>query len=433
MSPLIKLSILSLIVFFFISGAQVVYYCFFISPQYFLTMQTKLQTVGKKRIKAIYGVAYFFGILRIPFIVLPYICKLICFFTFQEKFKDYWNLYSIQIIRLCGDFANFVLTYYLMLELYSFFPQPILFILIHFFVGAELLRLSAEKVPMIFSGIWQKLPHKKFACLSHSINCAKQSTFLAKILFRYCAYYCQCDHKKREQIIQVIKQLFEYEQEIIHKLDYVTCFTVFPNTYSLRAGSVRHVACGEIFIHKGWVNDPWLLMGQLMRRSPWIFDPRYVQRPFFYRTETNRLATLFVFGQGFYNLPYVCYQFGHEIKVARYDMFFRLFRLMGLELEDYVNKNGDYDFDPLIRWLARKVGIKVMAEQMGRMQTDDEVLKDICSMFPSQPILDELEIAVKYTYPLLYVQEVLHPKILEINLENLLQQTVAKEDIVIFD
>src|SRR5262245_30371060 len=93
-------------------------------------------------------------------------------------------------------------------------------------------------------------------------------------------------------------------------------------------------AKGEVFIHRNWTNDPWLLIGQGMRRAPWMFDPRYLRRPFYYRTESNRLATLFVLQHARYSPSYACYQFGHEIKAARYDFVYRCLRWIGLDIEE---------------------------------------------------------------------------------------------------
>ena len=92
-------------------------------------------------------------------------------------------------------------------------------------------------------------------------------------------------------LIQLLKTRAASNPATALKLDYFQAFRVVPHTVRLRLGQVRDVAQGEVFIHARWVNDPWLLIGQALRRSPWLFDPRYLRRPFYYRTEANRLAT----------------------------------------------------------------------------------------------------------------------------------------------
>jgi len=174
----------------------------------------------------------------------------------------------------------------------------------------------------------------------------------------------------------------------------------------LRAGNVRDVARGEVYVHAEWTSDLNLLYGLALRRSPWIFDPRFLQRPFYYRTEANRLMTAFVFENFRLCTLFAIYQFGHEVKSARYDAFYRIARWLGYELEEYVYADGAYNFDPFAKWLLKK-DLKIDTKKPRPLWTDKEVLHDLEGF----PIPSAFEIAERYTYPLKYVQEVLLPKI----------------------
>ena len=167
---------------------------------------------------------------------------------------------------------------------------------------------------------------------------------------------------------------------------------------------MREVARGEIYIHPRWTNQPDLLRGLALRRSPWIFDPRHVPRPFYYRTCANRLMTLTVFEFAVLCPLYAIYQFGHEIKSARYDAFFRLLSWLGIQAEAPVQADGSYGFDALAACL------KIIPPQAAArpLWTDDEVLLALAGQ---TDLPSALELATCYTYPLAYVEEVLLPRL----------------------
>ena len=204
----------------------------------------------------------------------------------------------------------------------------------------------------------------------------------------------------------MLKRHATQDSELARKLAYVHAFHIVPEQVGLRAGHVRDVARGEIFIHRRWTNDVWLLWGQVLRRSPWIFDPRYLRRPFYYRTESNRLMTLCVLQHARYSVPYAIFQFGHEIKAARYDAFYRLGQWLGFKLEGEVRADGTYEFDPLIRWLRQESSATAYP-----LWTDDETIHHILTQCSNGETVSALDIAVRYTYPLKYVEEVLWAKI----------------------
>jgi hypothetical protein len=172
---------------------------------------------------------------------------------------------------------------------------------------------------------------------------------------------------------------------------------------------VRDVANGEVFIHGPWTNDPWLLIGMAIRRSPWMFDPRYLRRPFYYMTEANRLTTLLVLEYARYSLPFAIFQFGHEIRVARLHLFYLLLRQLEIDIEFKVSADGTFQFDQLICWFEKRFGMtKVKARPL---YSDEEVIADILCNHPAGEPLASLDIAERYTYPLKYVEEVLITKI----------------------
>ncbi len=264
--------------------------------------------------------------------------------------------------------------------------------------AAETVRLLTEKGAMVFSAAWQSLPHRRLAgWLTDSP--------LEAVFREYCAYYRLPDDERLETVLQKLKA--DANPQTAHKLRYVSAFRVVPDDVGLRCGKVRDIARGEIFVHARWTNHPGLLTGLALRRSPWIFDPRFVRRPFYYRTQANRLMTLFVFENAHLCPLYAIYQFGHEIKSARYDAFYRILRWLRTDAEELIRADGTYSFEPLATSLKM---IPAQTPKPRPLWTDDEVLRDLAASADAS-LLSSIEIAERYTYPLLYVEEVLLPKI----------------------
>jgi hypothetical protein len=200
----------------------------------------------------------------------------------------------------------------------------------------------------------------------------------------------------------VLRTLKTVEPEVAQKLAYFTGFRLVPDTLNLRAGRVRDVARGEIFIHLGWLNDPWLLKGLALRRTPWIFDPRWLRRPFYYRTEANPLVTCFVLRHWKYCPPYAWYQFGHQIKAARYKLFYELCRGLWRNLETPVLCDGAVEPEPLLHFWFK------LGRARRPLWSETEVRQAVTDM----PVeVSSEEIAVRFTLPLLYVKEVLRPRL----------------------
>ncbi len=249
---------------------------------------------------------------------------------------------------------------------------------------------------MILSAIWQGLPHRTLARKIHS-------TPHFRFLKSYSRYYILSDEKRLEKTLRRLNARLRManQKKVIERMRYVNSFRIVPESVGLRSGAVRNVARGEIYVHAGWSNNPDLLRGLALRRSPWIFDPRYLRRPFYYRTEANYMMTLFVFENARLCPGFAVYQFGHEIKSARYDVFYQFFKWLGVELEQPVCEDGTNNFDVLAKSILQE------RKETGRaLWTDAEALADI----QGDQFLSALEIAEKYTYPLIYVQDVLIPK-----------------------
>lgn len=332
-----------------------------------------------------YGAAYAVSLLRLPFAFLPYLLKVFLILVTRDRLN--WSGYGFQALRLAGDFANLLLTISL---IETFTAQPVFLFALYLAAGAEAVRLLSEKGQMLFSAAWQSLPHRRIALRLHRVPCFS----------RYCAYYALDDAARLAYLVRALRVLPIEDSDAAARLAYFSGFCAVPRDHSLRCGAVRSVAAGEVYIHPGWSNDPWLLVGQALRRAPWVFDPRYLPRPFYYRSQSNRVVTRFVLNHARYSLPYAWYQFGHECKVARYDAFFRLMRYLGWEFEMPVPEDGVYRFDPLLNRLALRRSAPVLRP----LWTDAEVIADLARQ---RPLPSAEAIAARYTYPLKYVEDVL--------------------------
>ncbi len=286
---------------------------------------------------SLYGLAYFLSLLRLPFAVLPYSIKLIRFLVFKQHYQvsDYHIL--IEGLRIVGDFANWVIGIIIIEHIGIF--SPVIKWMLFASIAAEGIRLFAEKGQMILSALWQFLPHR------HLANWLNKKTVLPIALRRYCHYYGLSDNDRIVYILNTLRNYASANPDTSAKLAYLSTLKITLQKNGMRGGHVRDVARGEVFIHASWTSDPWVLIGQALRRVPWMFDPRYLRRPFYYRSESNRLATLFVLSNFRYCPTYAFYQFGHEIKAARYDFFYRVLRYLNFDIEPQVQADGTFPFD----------------------------------------------------------------------------------------
>lgn len=341
--------------------------------------------------------AYLLSILRLPYAVVPYLIKFFLFAAFRESFSGFWNHRFIQFVRVLCELLNlFVISWLLHL---FFQDHVLLFIFLELAFLAECTRLLCEKGVMVWSLFWQSLPHRAIANLL-------AARYRSGVFRRYIRYYILSDEKRIIRSLSILKAMARLSRkpQTSEKLRYVNAFQIIPNEIPLRSGLVRNIARGEIYIHAKWLNSLDLLWGLALRRSPWIFDPRYLRRPFYYRSEANPLMTRFVLENASLCPLFSIYEFGHEIKSARYEVFYKLTRWIGIELEQPVCEDGTNNFDVLAKTLVK---FRSNPDGCRPLLTDQEVLKQI----KENRDLSALSIAEKYTYPLVYVREILLPKI----------------------
>jgi len=343
------------------------------------------------------SLAYGVTVLRLPFGLAPYLLKVGAYLIFGERLWTLWSSPLGQIARGLGDLLNFVLASYVLSPLISD-ASIWSALLIQLCLSSELARLILEKGQMGVSLVWQFLPHRAIANQLRGGRWAQT----------YCAYYGLNEAARLAYLLTVLRVWSHTDAELAEKLRYVRGFQIVPNAHPLRTGQVRDVARGQIYLHTRWSNDPWLLIGQALRRSPWLFDPRYLPRPFYYRTEANPRATLFVLSMAHYCPPFALYQLGHEIKAARFELFGRCGRWLGWEWEQPVQADGAYAFDPALRWLGERLGYFCPTPPRP-LWSEAEALAEI----KRDPTLSTAPIEIlaqRFTFPLSYVEEVLLPR-----------------------
>ena len=110
--------------------------------------------------------------------------------------------------------------------------------------------------------------------------------------------------------------------------------------------------------------------------------------------------------------------------MARLHCFYGLLRWLGIDVEYKVNADGTFQFDQWVYWLLQRFGQHSDIGEPGRPQgcaptflrpdrplySDDEVIADLLHHHASLE-LDAQTIALRYIYPVKYVEEVLLPKI----------------------
>lgn len=356
----------------------------------------------------IYVIAHILSPLRLPLALIPYLTKSSIMLVTRPNL----NTLKSEVVRLVGDFVNVGFTTWLLVLVIGPPTLEPLMLLLYAPVGAEYIRLLSERGQMMFSGGWQLLPHRRFALALKASPSSRAFLYSVSRLFvRYCNYYALSDEERAQYILLILKRRASYDEDLSRKLEYVYSFRIVEGDFLLLAGKIRDVANGEVFISRRWTNDPWLMIGMAMRRSPWIFDPRYLQRPFYYRTQSARLVAMLMFKHARYCPPFMIYQFGHEIKDARYRMFFSTLHYLGIHIEGQVRADGTYAFDPLLRWFKGRVGIGIAEPELRPLWTDEEVLADVARRCEHGEWLSAEAIAEQYTYPRKYVEEVLSSKI----------------------
>jgi len=359
-----------------------------------------------------YFIAYILSLLRAPLGLLPYLVKLFIFFGLNIRYESARSTYLREVINMIGDFVNLGLTALLVLAVAGPAELQSLTLIFYIPLAAELIRLVTERVPITFSAMWQLIPHRSIVRM---VQARQPSSVFCKWFVlrctRYCCYYALSDTGRMQYVLCALKQRAASDRDMSMRLEYIQAFRIIPLRYGLRSGQVRDVAMAEVFIHSTWTNDPWLLVGMAIRRAPWIFDPRYLRRPFYYMTEANRLATLCVLEHARYSPPYAVFQFGHEIRVARLHLFYLVLRWLGADVGYKVNADGTFQFDQFICWLEKRFGCAQALAGQRPLYSDDEVIAEVLYSYNAGETVVAQDIASHYAYPLKYVEEVLLNKI----------------------
>lgn len=354
--------------------------------------------------RVLYRTAQVLSPLRLPLGLIPYLIKLVAFFIFGRSYKILEQKYSHQALHIAGDFANFAIMTAIVFQLAG---PPRVFspaILLYAPLVAELVRLLGERGQMIFSGIWMILPHRRIAdaLIWRHFPSAFQRMFAS-----YRAYYLLDAHARCTYVQSALMHRAAADTDLMSKLRYFHGFTLVSSKNRVRGGLVRSVHTGQVLINPLWTSDPWLLIGLAIRRSPWMFDPRILQRPFYYRTQSARLATRVVLLRARHCLPYIVYQFGHEIKDARYGQFYALLHHLHLHIEEHVLADGTYRQDHLFRWLERRFRHQTADNICRPLWEDSEVIRDVHYRAQRGEVMSPQEITSRYVYPSEYVEDVL--------------------------
>jgi hypothetical protein len=376
-----------LLSFFVFLAANTLFYLINIPSKKTATTLVKL-----KHVKSSMSMSGILSILRIPFAVIPYFVKVLLYLALRKRFKEAWNSNIFQYTRIMGDILNLGVSF---LFWESLLPGRALPLLLPAAL-AECIRLVLEKGFIVFSILWQHLSLK-------SISRQLQKFGLKNDWLSY--YSLTMDEKKN-----ALQRTVRYWAETDPRFRYFSHFKIVSPSAHLRTGSVRGITHGEIFIHETWLNDPWLCLGICARRSAWIFDPRYLSRPFYYRSQANHFMTEFVLEHASLFPPFAFYQFGHEVKSARFGIFFKWMRVFGLELEEYVQKDGVYLFDPFITYIGHRLGIEERPKVIP-IQDDIVAIYETKAKIEQGEKINPIMVAEEFSYPLLYVEEVLWQKV----------------------
>ncbi|MBV9616004.1 MAG: hypothetical protein JO031_11165 [Ktedonobacteraceae bacterium] len=369
-----------------------------------------------------YGLAYILSLLRAPLGLLPYLVKLLLVFGLKSRHEARKTTYLRESLNMVSEILNLVATF-IPVRLLTGAPTISNF-LWYLPLYAETIRILAERLPITFSALWQLIPHREIARnLQNYTYKGHRGYPLLRYLGGYCRYYSLDDEERATYIFQALKQRSKHDPEVYQRLEYLHAFRIVPQQKGLRGGRVRDVARGEVFIHAIWTGDPWLLIGMALRRAPWSFDPRYLQRPFYYMSGANRAMSLFVLQHLHYSIPYALFQFGHEIRVARLHCFYVLLRWFGFDIEWKVWADSTFQNDQWIFSLKKRFHQNLPRTELPALYSDDEVIAEVQSLWMTGTLLCAQDIAERYIYPMKYVEEVLFPA-----LQKLQEQTIKDDD-----
>src|SRR6266699_1745442 len=159
----------------------------------------KIHSLDRQLGRAAYIAAYMLSLLRAPLGLLPYLAKLFIFFVLKVRYESAQSTYSREAINMAGDFVNLGVT---MIAIWLVAGPPGMQLstsILYLPVGAELIRFTAERVPITFSALWQLVPHRRIA--RGLLARQHPHTFwrlITHCFARYCRYYA-LDNSERAQ------------------------------------------------------------------------------------------------------------------------------------------------------------------------------------------------------------------------------------------
>src|SRR5216683_4612123 len=194
---------MSLLVILFVLLLNVIYYTFFIPHP--AQKPLKLTCFNTALGRAAYLTAYILSLLRAPLGLLPYLVKLFIFFVLRIRYESAQSTYFRELINMGGDGVNLAFTALLILLVFGPPRMELTAVLLYLPVGAELVRLIAERVPLTFSVLWQMLPHRRVAHLLQSHHHTHRlRAMTAACLSRYCAYYALSDTGRAAYLLRAL-------------------------------------------------------------------------------------------------------------------------------------------------------------------------------------------------------------------------------------
>ena len=362
------------------------------------------QRFAKLRGTILADAAYLLSLMRAPLGIIPYLVKVWLQLGLKLRYEARRTSYQREVLNMLAEIVNLVLTWLLVRLVVDPIHLSWLTLLCYLPLWSECVRLLAERLPILFSTGWQLLPHRQIALFLLRYPALLNANSIPK---RYCCYYTLSDIDRAATVLAALKQRASLDPDVSARLAYLQAFRIVSPQQALRGGFVRDVARGEVFIHAVWTNDPSLLVGMALRRSPWSFDPRYQSRPFYYMSGANRVMSLFVLRNAQYSWPYALFQFGHEIRVARLHFFYVLLRWLNVDIERKVWVDGTFQNDQCLYWLKKHLGRDVGLPELRPLYNDEEVIAELLPTTSMTPLPSAQEIAEQYIYPLTYVEEVL--------------------------
>src|SRR5260221_3487547 len=186
----------------------------------------------------LYGLAYMLSLLRLPFATLPYCVKLFGALALKKHYAVSHYLALVEAMRALGDFVNWGLGVVIMERIWISFPS--IKVVLYASIGAEALRLFAEKGQIVVSACWQFLPHRQVAnFLSQKLSQHEPQSTLSKHVLRYCQYYALDDENRIQYILNTLRCYAGNDPEAVAKLAYLTTLRIVPSSQGMRGGHVR--------------------------------------------------------------------------------------------------------------------------------------------------------------------------------------------------